>query len=131
MAKCTYCIYVVMGSLIECLYAFYHAASVPNSKGKCLKLVWANGDERVLIVGDFAESEQVMYLVMVSECQSAGKIGDSDIYRITMTSFINLKGIAGHQEDEKVAEVSLIRVHVEWKFGYTDLIDLISRYGKF
>lgn len=44
-----------------------------------------------------------MYLVMVSDVQSAGKIGDSDIYRITMTTFINLRGPS--PEDEKISDV--------------------------
>ncbi|CAG7722785.1 unnamed protein product [Allacma fusca] len=54
----------------------------------------------------YTESDQLIYLVMVSEVQSAGKIGDSDIYRITMTSFINLRGPS--PEDDKISEIKKV-----------------------
>ncbi|CAH0562090.1 unnamed protein product [Brassicogethes aeneus] len=44
----------------------------------------------------------VLYLVMVTSCFSIGKIGDSEIFRITQTQFVPLHY---QQNDEKIVEV--------------------------
>lgn len=48
----------------------------------------------------------VLFLVLVSGCFSVGKIGDSEIFRITQTTFISLQ----HQtpNDERISEVKLV-----------------------
>jgi len=45
----------------------------------------------------------VLYLVLVTGCVSVGKIGDSEVFRITQTSFISLRNQA--QDEERIAEV--------------------------
>lgn len=44
--------------------------------------------------------------MLVSGCVSVGKILDSEIYRITATTFVNLRG--PFPEDERVTEVSVV-----------------------
>lgn len=51
----------------------------------------------------FAEDDQLMFLVMIKGCVSVGKICDCEIFRVTETTFINLRGHS--PEDEKIAEV--------------------------
>jgi len=45
----------------------------------------------------------VLYLVLVTGCVSVGKIGDSEVFRITQTSFVSLRNQA--QDEERIAEV--------------------------
>ncbi|XP_021962271.1 synaptojanin-1 isoform X2 [Folsomia candida] len=54
----------------------------------------------------FPEDEPLLYLVLVSGCVSVGKILDSEIYRITQTTFINLRG--PFPEDERVTEIKKV-----------------------
>jgi len=52
----------------------------------------------------FADEDPLMYLVLISGCVSVGKILDSEIYRITQTTFVNLRGAL--PEDERITEAS-------------------------
>lgn len=45
-----------------------------------------------------------MFLVMIKGCVSVGKICDAEIFRVTETTFINLRGPSS--EDDKIAEVN-------------------------
>lgn len=47
--------------------------------------------------------DPILYLVLVSGCVSVGKIGDSDIYRITGTTFISLRNLAF--DEERIVEL--------------------------
>ena len=47
--------------------------------------------------------DPILYLVLVSGCVSVGKIGESDIYRITGTTFISLRNLAF--DEERVVEL--------------------------
>jgi hypothetical protein len=66
----------------------------------------------------FADEDPLMYLVMISGCVSVGKILDSEIYRITQTTFVNLRGAL--PEDERITEVckfedyKIMSFVVEW-----------------
>jgi len=51
----------------------------------------------------FTGESTVLYLVLVTGCVSVGKIGDSEVFRITQTSFISLRNQA--QDEERIAEV--------------------------
>lgn len=53
---------------------------------------------------NFAEDDQLMFLVMIKGCVSVGKICDAEIFRVTETTFINLRGPSS--EDDKIAEVN-------------------------
>uniref|UniRef100_A0A1B6C9Y5 phosphoinositide 5-phosphatase n=1 Tax=Clastoptera arizonana TaxID=38151 RepID=A0A1B6C9Y5_9HEMI len=50
-----------------------------------------------------AGESTVLYLVMVTGCISVGKIGDSEIFRITQTNFISLRNQV--QDEERISEV--------------------------
>jgi len=50
-----------------------------------------------------SEDDPFIFLVMVSGCSSVGKICESEVFRVTQVSFINL-GTAC-PDDEKVTEV--------------------------
>nr|XP_018906096.1 PREDICTED: synaptojanin-1 isoform X1 [Bemisia tabaci] len=50
-----------------------------------------------------AGETSVLYLLMVTGCVSVGKIFDSEIFRITQTSFISLRNQA--QDEERISEV--------------------------
>lgn len=45
----------------------------------------------------------MLYLVIVTGCISVGKIGDSEIFRITQTNFISLRNQV--QDEERISEV--------------------------
>ncbi|XP_064634309.1 synaptojanin-1-like isoform X2 [Lineus longissimus] len=70
-------------------------------KKQYIKLLDAYGCLGVLIlnVGD----EFILYLVMVTGCISVGKIGESEIFRVTSTSFVSLRNQPS--DEERVAEV--------------------------
>ncbi|GFG38407.1 hypothetical protein Cfor_12437, partial [Coptotermes formosanus] len=50
-----------------------------------------------------AGESTVLYLVLVTGCVSVGKIGDSEVFRITQTSFVSLRNQS--QDEERIAEV--------------------------
>ncbi|CAG0907936.1 unnamed protein product, partial [Darwinula stevensoni] len=50
-----------------------------------------------------ATEGEVLYLVLVTACSSVGKIRDSEVFRITQTQFVSLRGAVG--DDERVSEV--------------------------
>jgi synaptojanin len=54
------------------------------------------------VLGCAGEST-VLYLVMVTGCVSVGKIGDSEIFRVTQTTFVSLRNLP--QDEERVSEV--------------------------
>lgn len=45
----------------------------------------------------------MLYLVLVTGCVSVGKIGDSEVFRITQTNFVSLRNQS--QDEERIAEV--------------------------
>lgn len=70
-------------------------------KKQYTKILDAYGCLGVLQV--YSGESTLLYLVMVIGCFSIGKIGDSEIFRITQTQFIPLHH---PQNEDKVAEVS-------------------------
>ncbi|XP_069684733.1 synaptojanin-1 isoform X2 [Periplaneta americana] len=50
-----------------------------------------------------AGESTVLYLVLVTGCVSVGKISDSEVFRITQTSFVSLRNQS--QDEERIAEV--------------------------
>lgn len=44
------------------------------------------------------DSTCILYLIMVTGCVSVGKINDSEIFRITATSFLSLRHDASDEE---------------------------------
>lgn len=50
----------------------------------------------------YAGETTVLYLVMITGCFSVGKIGDSEIFRITQTQFIPLHY---QQSEDRIVEV--------------------------
>ncbi|KAJ9600882.1 hypothetical protein L9F63_000994, partial [Diploptera punctata] len=50
-----------------------------------------------------AGESTVLYLVLVTGCVSVGKIGDSEVFRITQTNFVSLRNQA--QDEERISEV--------------------------
>lgn len=51
-----------------------------------------------------------LYLVMITGCFSIGKIGDSEIFRITQTQFIPLHYA---QNEDRISEVSLSQLYIQ------------------
>lgn len=51
-----------------------------------------------------------LYLVMITGCFSIGKIGDSEIFRITQTNFIPLHYA---QNEERISEVGLSHINLK------------------
>ena len=51
----------------------------------------------------FTGESTVLYLVLVTGCVSVGKIGDSEVFRVTQTSFVSLRNQA--QDEERIGEV--------------------------
>jgi len=74
---------------------------------------WISGFMLVVYVGylilmgvfflSLTEDDMQLFLVMVSGCVSVGKIGDSEIFRLTQASFINLRSPI--PDDDKISEV--------------------------
>lgn len=52
-----------------------------------------------------AGDSSVLYLVMITGCFSMGKIGDSEIFRITQTQFVPLHY---QQNEERIIEVIIM-----------------------
>ncbi|KDR22712.1 Synaptojanin-1 [Zootermopsis nevadensis] len=50
-----------------------------------------------------AGESTALYLVLVTGCVSVGKIGDSEVFRVTQTSFVSLRNQS--QDEERIAEV--------------------------
>ncbi|XP_059468868.1 synaptojanin-1 [Neocloeon triangulifer] len=50
-----------------------------------------------------AGDRQVLFLVMVTGCVSIGKVGDSEVFRVTATTFVSLSG--QQQDEERITEV--------------------------
>ncbi|CAB3386484.1 Hypothetical predicted protein [Cloeon dipterum] len=50
-----------------------------------------------------AGDRQVLYLVMVTGCVSIGKLCDSEVFRVTATTFVSLSG--QQQDEERITEV--------------------------
>lgn len=63
--------------------------------------VYKNYDFFILI--SVAGETTVLYLVMVTGCISVGKIGDSEVFRITQTNFVSLRNQV--QDEERISEV--------------------------
>jgi hypothetical protein len=51
----------------------------------------------------FTGENTVLYLVLVTGCVSVGKIGDSEVFRVTQTTFVSLRNQP--QDEERIAEV--------------------------
>lgn len=85
---------------------FFSAASqeLETIKKQYVKIIDAYGCLGVLQVN--AGESSVLYLVLVTSCFSVGKIGDSEIFRITQTQFIPLQFQA--PGEDKIAEVRWI-----------------------
>lgn len=72
-----------------------------SMKKQYTKLVDAYGCLGVLQLN--AGDNTVLYLVMVTGCLSVGKLGDSEVFRITQTSFVSLRNQP--QDEERISEV--------------------------
>ena len=59
-----------------------------------------NNQQKVIC---FSGDESILYLVLVTGCISVGKIGESDIFRITSTSFLSLRNVK--QDEDRIQEV--------------------------
>lgn len=70
--------------------------------------------------------EHVLYfLVMVTGCNSVGKIASTEVYRITNVVMISMRGFPG--DDEKVAEIKKLLCCGTFYFSWSsqgDAIDL-------
>ncbi|XP_049806410.1 synaptojanin-1 [Schistocerca nitens] len=74
---------------------------VESVKRQYTKLLDAYGCLGVLQLN--AGESTVLYLVMVTGCVSVGKIADSEIFRITQTTFVSLRNQP--QDEERISEV--------------------------
>lgn len=53
-----------------------------------------------------AGEQSVLYLVMVTGCFSVGKIGESELFRITQTQFVPL--FYQQQNEDRISEVCVM-----------------------
>ena len=51
----------------------------------------------------FAGNEHILYLVLVTGCLSVGKVAESEIFKITGTSFVSLRNVA--QDEDRIVEI--------------------------
>lgn len=63
----------------------------------CLGVLQLNGGEN-----------NILYLVMITGCYSVGKIGDTEIFRITQTQFVPLH--YQHNEDRISEVISIVLI---------------------
>ncbi|KAF7992176.1 hypothetical protein HCN44_001501 [Aphidius gifuensis] len=82
----------------------------------CLGVLQLNAGENTLL-----------YLVLVTGCFSVGKIGESEIFRITQTNFVALHYVQGNSED-RVSEVRKVlnsgTFYFSWSSGQQDTLDI-------
>uniref|UniRef100_A0A2C9JV86 phosphoinositide 5-phosphatase n=1 Tax=Biomphalaria glabrata TaxID=6526 RepID=A0A2C9JV86_BIOGL len=57
-----------------------------------------------------AGNDKIQYLVMVNSCLSVGKIGESEVFRITGVSFISLRN--DPSDEDRIGEVGSHKVHM-------------------
>lgn len=66
----------------------------------------------------------VLYLVMVTGCISVGKIGDSEVFRITQTNFVSLRNQI--QDEERISEVRKLLNSGTFYFSWSSSGDVMD-----
>ncbi|KZC12811.1 PREDICTED: synaptojanin-1 [Dufourea novaeangliae] len=93
-------------------------------KGKYTKLLDAYGCLGVLQLN--AGENTLLYLVLVTGCFSVGKIGESEVFRITQTNFVPLHYTQGNED--RVSEVRKVlnsgTFYFSWSAGYQESLDI-------
>lgn len=90
--------------MIDCIRYLFYVIAVQETeavKKQYTKILDAYGCLGVLQLN--ASDTTVLYLVMVTGSFSVGKIGDSEIFRITQTQFVPLHF---SQNEDRIAEVT-------------------------
>lgn len=72
----------------------------------------------------FSGDSTVLYLVIITGCFSVGKIGDSEIFRITQTQFVPLHY---QQNEDRVAEVILFLSYYYTAANVSLLLTVINK----
>lgn len=88
-------------SQFDCKNDIVAAQETEAVKKQYTKILDAYGCLGVLQLN--AGESTVLYLVMVTGCFSVGKIGDSEVFRITQTQFVPLHY---PQNEDRIVEVS-------------------------
>uniref|UniRef100_A0A8D8SPY4 phosphoinositide 5-phosphatase n=1 Tax=Cacopsylla melanoneura TaxID=428564 RepID=A0A8D8SPY4_9HEMI len=93
-------------------------------KKQYTKLLDAHGCLGVLQIN--AGETSVLFLVMVTGCVSVGKIADSEIFRVTQTSFVSLRNQPA--DEERIGEVRKLlnsgTFYFSWSVGAAESLDL-------
>jgi phosphatidylinositol-bisphosphatase len=62
--------------------------------------------------------ESVSYLVLVTGCLSVGKIGESDIFKITTTQFVSLRNNPG--DEDRIQEIKKLMNSGTFYFSWSN-----------
>ncbi|KAL1454243.1 hypothetical protein WDU94_010517 [Cyamophila willieti] len=93
-------------------------------KKQYTKLLDAHGCLGVLQIN--AGETSVLFLVMVTGCVSVGKIADSEIFRVTQTSFVSLRNQSS--DEDRIGEVRKLlnsgTFYFSWSAGAVKSLDL-------
>lgn len=73
-----------------------------------------------------AGESTLLYLVLVTGCFSVGKIGESEIFRVTQTHFVPLHYVQG--SEDRVSEVRKVlnsgTFYFSWSSGQQEALDI-------
>ncbi|XP_033341433.1 synaptojanin [Megalopta genalis] len=104
--------------------AVLSAEETESLKGKYTKLLDAYGCLGVLQLN--AGENTLLYLVLVTGCFSVGKIGESEVFRITQTHFVPLHYTQGNED--RVSEVRKVlnsgTFYFSWSAGHQESLDI-------
>ncbi|XP_076751875.1 synaptojanin isoform X2 [Xylocopa sonorina] len=104
--------------------AVLSAEETDTLKGKYTKLLDAYGCLGVLQLN--AGENTLLYLVLVTGCFSVGKIGESEVFRITQTNFVPLHYVQG--SEDRVSEVRKVlnsgTFYFSWSPGNQEPLDI-------
>lgn len=100
------------------------AEETESLKSKYTKLLDAYGCLGVLQLN--AGENTLLYLVLVTGCFSVGKIGESEVFRITQTHFVPLHYTQGNED--RVSEVRKVlnsgTFYFSWSPGLQESLDI-------
>ena len=104
--------------------AVLSAEETDTLKGKYTKLLDAHGCLGVLQLN--AGENTLLYLVLVTGCFSVGKVGESEVFRITQTHFVPLHYTQGNED--RVSEVRKVlnsgTFYFSWSAGHQEPLDI-------
>ncbi|XP_046745779.1 synaptojanin-1 isoform X2 [Diprion similis] len=104
--------------------AVLSAQETESLKSQYVKLLDAYGCLGVLQLN--AGDSTLLYLVLVTGCFSVGKVGESEIFRVTQTHFVPLHYVQGNED--RISEVRKVlnsgTFYFSWSAGQQEALDI-------